>query len=251
MIRKILISLCLGILGCAAAFAEMPEHYYNPPENLNPDPNYTPGAYVLPDTYAAQSAYQLKLAEMMQTYPASDAANLFTIGTGEIAVSVLKNETKPVLGYFKNFLGVLKVGAAGPELMQLMISVNSYDSGVPGRNNRILAIFFESMTPEFATAVIRFDQFDLGGKTFEEIKDGAVHPIEASGTLTLNGAVVNLKAALDVQFQSSTWTVRSNAPVVLAISDFSFGNRIYDLLKECNHQSIGNKVEVKVDLNLR
>ena len=42
--------------------------------------------------------------------------------------------------------------------------------------------------------------------------------------------------------------VETREPVRLLLSDFEFGDRVYELMKACNHKSIGTAVEVKVSL---
>ena len=248
--QKLIYLLVLVICGAPLAVAETEAHFYNAPENINPDPNYTPGPYPLPDLYASQTAYATKKMELAQTYSAQDPNNFFVF-TGEIVASATKNESTSVPGYFRDFTGVLKIGPAGPEKMEMLIDANSYDTGVPARNNRVLAILFESMKPELGTITAVFDQFDFSGKSYQEIQDGDTHSMKAMGKVIFNGLTQNVAASLTVRYQDRTWTVQTESPMTFLLTDFQFGNRIYDLMKECNHQSLANAVEVKVNLSLR
>jgi len=45
--------------------------------------------------------------------------------------------------------------------------------------------------------------------------------------------------------------VETAEPAIVRISDYGFGDKAYALMKECNHKSLGNVVEVKVQLYLR
>ena len=224
-----------------------PKHFYNAPENINPDPNYVPGDYALQDIYAARTGYYAKKAELAAAAGTGDAV---TLGTGEISFTIAKNETAHVTGTLKEFLGTLKFGAGGPEKMEIILDVNSLETGVPGRNNRILDIFFQSMKPEWGTASAVFDHFDLGG-AFDAWKDGESREVRASGTLTLNGTARPVTATLTVRRRGQAWLVESSEPLTILLTDFGFENRIYDLMKACNHKSIGNAVEIKVKLELR
>ncbi len=38
---------------------------------------------------------------------------------------------------------------------------------------------------------------------------------------------------------------------MILISDFAFGGRVFALMKECNHHSLGNAVRVKAKLYFR
>ena len=228
-----------------------PDHFYNPPENIAADPNYTPGDWPLPETYPAKVQYEVHKGALLETYGIDSSKHLFTLGIGDIAASVLKNEKVPVRGTFKNYFGVARLGNSAPEKMEMIIDMNSFDTGVPGRNNRILAIFFESMKPELGTARIVFDQYDLGDKTLQDLSDGTIHRIEASGSITLNGTIRGLSAVLSISQLNGTWSVKTQSPIKILISDFNFENRIYDLMKECNHAAMGNHVEIEADLYFR
>ncbi|MDP3920534.1 MAG: YceI family protein [Candidatus Omnitrophota bacterium] len=241
--------LAMILCGMPLASAQVAEHFYNPPENINPDPDYAPGDYALPELYAARVTYQILKAQLTEAAAASAAP--VTLGLGEITFSSAKNESATVLGYFRNYFGALNLGAEGLESMNLVIDVNSLDTGVPGRNNRILAIFFESMKPELGVATVRFDSFDLGGKTLGTWQDGQAGVVKAGGVLTMNAVVREISAELNVTRQGGTWVVESASPLKLMISDYEFGNRPYDLMKECNHKALGNAVEVNVKLYLR
>jgi polyisoprenoid-binding protein YceI len=228
-----------------------PEHFFNNPANLNPDPDYTPGDFPLADIYKAQTIFYTQRSELIAAADVASGDYLYTVGAGEVSFSVMKNETAPVLGYFRDYLGVVKMGPNGPEKMTMVIDINSLDTGVPGRNNRILNLFFESMKPDWGTARVEFDKFDLHGNTLETLEDGQLHRIEAYGTLTLNGKTQKMSAYLKVLKQGGTWAVETEEPVPLFISDFGFGQRIYELMKSCNHKSMGNEVRINAKLYFR
>jgi hypothetical protein len=249
--RTAVLILVISVFSLASARAEVPEHFYNAPENINPDPNYTPGDWPLPEVFEAKTLYQAKKSELIETADLSDQDHLFTLGWGEIRFTNLKNETAPVMGYFRNYSGIATVGSAGPRNVTVLVDINSLDTGVPGRNNRILAIFFESVKPELGAAQIEFDQFDLDARSWSDLSEGAPQEIEAAGTISLNGSVQPISARLIIQKQGDTWSVKNAEPITLKISDFGFGDRVYDLVKSCNHNSLSNAVEVNVELYLR
>jgi len=228
---------------------QVPEHFYNPLENINPDPYYAPGDFPLAEIYEAKVMYYVKKTELGEV--AVTVGSAVTTGMGEITFLSVKNEDETVLGYFRNYFGALTVGDGGPESMDMVIDVNSLDTGVPGRNNRILNIFFESMKPDLGTAIITFDGFDLGGKTLGDWAEGKTSAIQASGTITLNGVRQAITAILYVTKQGGTWMVETAEPIGLLISDFAFGDQPYELMKSCNHKALGNAVEVEVKLYLR
>lgn len=232
-------------------FADAPEHFCNAPENLNPDPDFTPGDWPVPDPFAVRTVYYQRLSEMVTEEGVSSADRLQTIGIGEVRCTILKNETAEVLGYFRNFFGSMRLGKQGPEQMSMIVDINSLDTGVPGRNHRILDFFFQSSKPEWGTALLSFDRFDLQGEKWAAWDDGLAHPIRAQGTIEMNGVKQPVAADLNVWRSQRTWIAESREPIQLQIMDFNFGERVYAMMKSCNHKSVSNKVQVKVKLYLK
>ena len=255
MRKKIFAIGMAGILFCPmvlpAAESQPPKHFMNDPGFINTDPNHVPGDWPLPDPFQAQTLYYQKLAEMASAPSAAAANRLFTLGAGEITFTAVKNESKTVLGYFRNYFGVVELKDDQPVNLQMIVDMNSLDTGVPGRNHRILDLFFQSAKPEWGTATVTFDRFDLGGKSMKKLGDGKPHSLHASGTLGLNGVTRPISAELTLMKQNRTWIADSSSPLSLLISDFGFDDRVYELMKSCNHKSIANAVEIKVKLYFR
>ncbi len=239
----LLCSLILSVL-VLPVYAQNPEHFYNAPENINPDPNYVPGDFPLADVAQAKAVYQTKKEAL-----AKKTGMVSTQGAGEIVFTSYKNETVTVLGYLREYFGVAEVDAAGDPLrMDMVLDLNSLDTAIPGRNNRILNIFFESMNPDYGTLEIVFDRFMT---VIVEDVEGKPKAVTALGTLKMNGVEQEITAELNITRTGDAWLVKSREPVVLYIADFNFGNRVYDLMKACNHKALGNKVEVNVELNFK
>jgi polyisoprenoid-binding protein YceI len=225
----------------------VPEHFYNPPENINPDPNYTPGDFQLPDTNNARGFYQTKKEELANVFSA-DGSNLVTLAVGEVSFSSTKNETASVLGYFRNYFGVVQADPEGHfKQMDLIVDINSLDTAVPGRNNRILALLFESQDPEKGVATLQFDRLEEF-PTFREVHEGDPYEVKASGRMILRGVTKTLSASLQIEKRGSLWAVETREPIVVFLSDFGFENQVYAMMKSCNHQSLGNAVKVNVKL---
>lgn len=229
--------------------AQAPEHFYNPSEKINPDPNYTPGDFPLGDTNNARTLYQIKKMELTSGLLQGEPGLLTTLGAGEISFTSIKNETATVLGYFRNYFGLGKIDRHGSlKRLDLIIDMNSLDTAVPGRTNRILDLFFQSTKPEFGTTVLRFEQFESGFKSLRELKEGKEYLLKAKGHLTLNGVTQEISADLSIERQNQMWVAESREPVTLLISDFAFGEQVYELMKSCNHQSLGNRVDIRAKL---
>lgn len=227
---------------------EAPKHFFNEKENLNPDPNYVPGDYPAPDTAAAEKAYEEAKKKVAEG--AGEGA-LVTQEGGELTFGIAKNEEKRVFGYFRKYHGVVQMSEKGPASVRLAVDVNSLDTAVPGRDNRIKAIFFESMKPDLGTAMLTLDQIDLGGKEWSAIqKEGGT--LSSKGTLMLNGKSAPVSAKLSVKpAEGGGLSLETAEPVLIKISDFAFGKRMYSLMKECNHASMGNVVDLGAKLTLK
>lgn len=254
MLKKIVICLFLSSISFTAPWAfsaeASPAHFDNDPQFINGDPNYVPGPYPLEDVSQAKAFFQSKQAALVAAAEEGET-RIFSLPDGEITFQVVKNEKTNVLGHFRNYFSLVRLAGGAPKAMDLLVDINSLDTAVPARNNRILMIFFESVKPDFGTALIHFDSFDLGGKTLDQLEEGPIYPLKASGTMTLNQVTKPVVANLHLRKQKDLWLVETAEPIRLFISEFDFKNRIYDLMKACNHKSISNVVEINAKLSLK
>ena len=251
MKRSIFLVLGLCVLSVFTANAAVIEHFHNDPKNIDPDPAYIPGDHALPEVFASRTYYQAQKDKLAEGGSVLSIDRLFTIGSGEVTFAAIKNESAEVLGHFRNYFGTVDLKDGLPARMDMLIDINSLDTSVPGRNNRIMDLFFQSAKPEFGTAVIAFDRFDLNGKGLDLLQDGNEHGIGVSGHITLNGVDRPLTAQLTVQKKGLTWSAKTTEPIELLLTDFGFEERIPEFLKSCNHRSLGNRVAVTVHLYLR
>ena len=240
--------ISIGPLVFAQTPTPAPEHFYNDPANINTDPSYVPGDYPMEDTNDARTYYQIKKEDITKSVDPLAGSAAFTLDLGEISFKAIKNESAEVMGYFRNYFGVVQYTDKGFEKIRLIIDINSLDTAVPGRNNRILKLFFQSMKPELGTSEVVFDSFDGQGKSLAEFSDGQEHPLKAVGKVILNGTTQKISAILNVTKNNDAWKIETQEPISLLISDFNFGDRPYVLMKECNHKAIGNHVTVKSTL---
>lgn len=231
----------------SVASAEAPEHFMNPKENLNPDPNYVPGDYAAPEAFASRTAYAAAKAELANADTAGKGGRLMTLGIGEITFSAAKNQDKSVLGYFRNYFGVAEMAKGGLKKMTMIVDINSLDTAVPGRNNRIIDIFFEAAKPEKGMATIEFTKFK--GVNAKVMKKGGT--IEAMGEITLNEVKKPISAKLKLAKKGATWMVETAEPIKLLVSEFGYEQAAYALMKSCNHAALGNSTDVKVKLFFR
>jgi hypothetical protein len=225
------------------------KNFYNDPININRNPNYILGDYPLPDINDAKTYFQMKKSEIITPTTLKTPGYSFTTGIGEITFSSTKDETNKVLGYFRNYIGFLQTKGMNIHAIKLVIDINSLDTAVAGRNNRILDLFFKSSLPANGTALVDFSKIQT--KSLRKQENNTQYTVIASGTLSLNGISSPIKAKLNITHDKEVWTIETVDALQLNISDLGYKNEIYDLLKSCNHKSIGNGVEIKTKLYLR
>lgn len=222
-----------------------PEHFRNP--NFNPDPDFVPPAdYPAPDAEAAQAQFDTRVEEME---PEGDAFYVTNEEGDEITWTAIKNETATVLGYFRVFDGYVSFQNNKFVKAELLIDINSLDSGVPGRDNRIKSIFFQSMKPEMGTASLVLDKAE-GDPTMASFQDGEPHPVTMSGNLTLGKTTVPVTAKLEIKWETEEeiWSLQTTEPLQLRVTDLKLDGAMPELMKECNHKSMGNLVKITCKL---
>lgn len=228
------------------------DYYENPKETLVEDPDFVFEEYELPSLYEADAAYYQNRKKLGSFESVTEGRKLFTLGVGEVNATVTKDQVTRVFGFFKNYFGVAEIGVLGVEKMELILDMNSYDTGIPVQNNRIIGLVFESMKPQLSTTRVILTEFDYGdGKTFSQIGNGETHKIQAKGTVSLNEITQDITMTLQVKNDAGMWLVESASPLVLLLSDFAFRDKPYEFMKDTNIKSIKNAIEVNVKLALR
>lgn len=234
-----------------AQTADAPERFVNPPENIDPDPNHIPGDYALPDLTQALSFFgtaRRRLDEM----EVKKEDKLFRVKkAGEIRVTVTKNQTVPVLAYFREFDGYILFRDGVLSETKLIISLNSWDTAVPGRDNRVRALLFESMLPEKAIAILHLTHIGSGSIELDKLEDQSPLTVEVGGVLVIGGIVKPVQALIEVDWGRGKWKVKQAKPLEILISDFGFGEKAMALMKACNHKSIENKISIEWELEFK
>ena len=222
-----------------------PEHYENP--NVNPDPNFAPGDYPKPDVEAATAEFDKQVEALA---PQGDVYYVSNEEEDEITWTAVKNETASVMGFFRAFDGYVSLQNAQFAKAELLIDVNSLDSAVPARDNRLKTIFFQSMKPELGTARLVLDKAVEGNAAFSALEDGAPHPLTLGGNFTLGASTVPVQAKLEVKWDKTDeiFYVRTLEPLTLFISDLKLDGNMPELMKECNHKSVGNAIKITCKL---
>ncbi|OGW82982.1 MAG: hypothetical protein A2Z83_01245 [Omnitrophica bacterium GWA2_52_8] len=239
-----------GLVLNRPCLAQQTEPYVNPSENINPDPNYVPGDYVMPDTNQSRIVYETAKAELANLAVGLDSQTATTLGLGEIKFRSIKNETAEVLGYFRHYFGLVRFKDGEFGTLDMVVDINSLDTGVPGRNNRVLDILLQSAVPELGVVKIHFEEFRIEGgeSSLGALQPGKSYAASASGSLVLNGRTLPVQAVLSVVKKENGWVVETTAQIPVRLSDLGYGARVYDLMRSCNHKSISDTVEIGVKL---
>lgn len=235
----------IGTLASAQPAAQTaPEHYQNP--NANPDPNFVPGDYPAPDAEAAIVQYDTLVEQMA---PEGDVYYVTNEEEDEITWTSIKNETAEVLGYFRTFDGYVTFADDHFVKAELLIDVNSLDSAVPARDNRLKAILLQSMKPQMGTARLVLDKVE-GNPTVTSMQDGAAHTVKLTGNFTLGAVTVPVTAQLEIKWdtEEEIWHARTVEPISLLLSSLKLDGSVPALMKECNHAALGNLVKIACKL---
>ncbi|GEM_PF-2539015 len=253
-ILKVFLFLLPFAFLCAVANAaeeepKIPEHFFNPSENINPDPAYVPGDYPLPDISQALSQFEAGTKRLLTEIKVGKGNKLFrTKKEGEVSITVIKNKTAPVLAYFRDFEGYILFRQDKFSEAKLIISINSWDSAVPGRDNRVRAILFQSMNVDKAMATLHLTHIAGESINFDQLKKKGLYKIETSGVLILGGVVRPVRPTIEIEWVNNAWKVKSAEPLQILISDFKLDGNLPALMKECNHKSVGNNVSIEWEL---
>lgn len=224
-----------------------PEHYVNKSKSFNSDPDYVPGDYPAPDTKASDENYTVMVDNLD---PEGDILDVMREEGDEITYTAIKNKTASVLGYFRTYDGYISFKEGKFNKAELLINVNSTDSGIPGRDNRIISLFFQSMKPELGTAVLILDKITDGNPYIAAVQNGAVHQIKTSGLFTFGAVTLSINAMLQVQWdpEKEILSVQTAEPVEILISDLKLDGNVPALMEECNHKSLGNLIKISCKL---
>lgn len=171
------------------------------------------------------------------------------IATSRISLSVIKDRdtTSPVVGKL-----VLRDGAvsldATPASARLSIDLDSFDSGIPLRNERVRGIFFETSAIGWETGELSVPS--IPADVVRALREKKLAPHAAlDGTLRIHGHAVPVKLVVDAGYGDNgrLW-VKTTSPAQVKISDFDLTDNLRHLSAICMHDSIDDIVEVTVAL---
>ena len=137
-------------------------------------------------------------------------------------------------------------GALGATSARLSVDLDSFDSQIAIRNERVRNLFFETSAIGWESAELTFDlPADLVAK-FRQQKSLAKTTLE--GTLRVHGGTSKLPVTIDAGEDGAKVWVKSAGPVSVRVSDLGLVDNLHRLNAICMHDSIDDVVQVDVSL---
>jgi hypothetical protein len=190
--------------------------------------------------------------------PPAKEARARTLAPGEIPadlaasrvrISVIKDRdlTSPVAATLKLRDGAVTLAAPGKG--QLSVDLDSIDSAVPIRNERLRNIFFE-------TSGLGWDSAEVVVSAVPDAalaalaKDRRVANLSLAGTLSVHGRTAALAMTVDAAYTpDGRLTVTTTTPALVKISDLGLTDNLRRLSAICMHDSIDDVVRVDASLS--
>ena len=141
--------------------------------------------------------------------------------------------------------GAVSMGAG---TARLTLDLDSFESNIHVRNERVRGIFFESATSGWDTAELSIAR--LPDDVLSAIRDKRrVSHAKMDGSVKLHGATIKLPLVIDAGLlETGALWVKSSQPVAVKVSDFGLSENLKKLATTCKHDSIDDVVKVDVSL---
>jgi len=171
------------------------------------------------------------------------------ITQSQVQVSVIKDkDTKsPVVGVMHLSDGAVSLSSATPSA-RLSIDIDSVDTGVPIRNERVRNIFFETSGVGWDTIEVVIPAIPADVVSSLRTKR-RVDQAKLDATLQVHGRKVMTVLTVDASYSvDGRLTVKTSSPAQVKISDFGLGDNLRRLSAICMHDSIDDVVAVEATL---
>lgn len=186
-----------------------------------------------------------------KTQPAEIAASTSTSWTlyadsSSLKTTAVKDFKVPVVGAMQAKSGEAKV--EGDTITgQVVFDVNSWDSNLPLRNERVRMHFFE-------TALAGHDQIKVSWKSLpktvlDDAIAGMAKNIPVEFELEFVGQKKTQKAFVNIsENENGRYVISSASPFTVTISQWPLAEPLKTMMKVCNHRDIKDEVEVEFSL---
>jgi hypothetical protein len=164
----------------------------------------------------------------------------------KLALTIIKDHVTPVTATLRMRDGSISVDGASPSA-RLSVDLDSFDSSIAIRNERVRNIFFETSAIGWESADL---SFDLPKELVERFRnDKKLTHVKLEGGLKVHGHSSKLPVTFDAGYGDGgrIW-VKSSAPVEVKVSDLELTDNLHRLNAICMHDSIDDIVKVDVSL---
>ena len=137
--------------------------------------------------------------------------------------------------------------ALGPGTARLTIDLDTFDSGIPLRNERVRGIVFETSGVGWDTAELTVAK--IPDDALASIRDKKMARAKLDATLKIHGKTVKLVLPVEASYANGgeLW-VKTSEPLSVKTSDFDLIPNVKRLSQICMHDSIDDAVSVEVSL---
>ncbi len=137
-------------------------------------------------------------------------------------------------------------GALGATSARLSVDLDTFDSQIAIRSERVRNIFFETSAIGWESADLTFE---LPAALVAELHEKkTVSKAKLEGTLKVHGGTSKLPVAIDAGYDGAKVWVKSDGPVDVRVSDLGLTDNLRRLNAICMHDSIDDVVKVDVSL---
>jgi len=196
----------------------------------------------VPDAAAAPS----KGAKVRVVAPGDAPADL---AHSQVQISVIKDKdtASPVVGRMKLADGAVALSSPTPSA-RLSIDIDTMDTGVPIRNERLRNIFFETSGVGWDTIEVVIPA--IPAAVVATLRDKRkVDQAKLDATLRVHGRTVMTVLTVDASYsEDGRLTVKTSTPAQIKISDFTLSDNLHRLSSICMHDSIDDLVLVEATL---
>ena len=181
--------------------------------------------------------------------PAAPGEILADLEESKLTLAAIKDRDLilPVVGTVMLRDGRVTLGGASPSA-RLSVDLNTYDSRIPLRNERVKKFFFETTGLGWETAELVIPR--LPDAVVASLRDTrkATHA-KLDGELKVHGHTSKLVLVVDAAYESDgRLTVKTAAPVEVKVSDLGMTDNLKRLSAICMHDSIDDVVKVEATL---
>jgi hypothetical protein len=164
-----------------------------------------------------------------------------------VQLSIIKDKDvkNPVVGRMLLDDGAVALSSPTPSA-HLLVDIDTLDTGVPIRNERVRNIFFETSNVGWDTVDVTIPVLPAAVVTALQ---GQRHVEQAKldATLKVHGRKVMTVLTVDASYSDDgRLTVKTSTPAQVKISDFGLGDNLRRLSSICMHDSIDDVVNVEV-----